>query len=482
MDIEDQRDETLRAEQAPDPVFSLQRFCQAQDNLKIFPSIERSEVSQEEYAAYVQETLDDIAVVARGLDDERVSTISLDLLAARALDEYDERVEQASLAALREHKEMITKATFGFDLANSRAFAFRALRIKKALSPEQLNELASSITQEIEEVGKARQIWMVFSFVEEIFNLDFSDLKNRVLAAIRTEITEKGIPSHTLAWCFVSAHPELRKFAESQLHTVIQPYGIDPIICLELWRQSTSRGFLKVSEMLSDNLETMQTIEKQSPGICKFLYTEYKIIDYGRYPADMLLRQRAQHGRDDIPYGIIINPTRDHNGAFYQSKRALVELDEQIKNTHMLRAFEVSSKRDIVHVLHQLQKQYGGKQKIAFVLLGGHGSSSGLTLGGNGRGQRLEVSDFTDRRIRLDVLFDDFATIILESCSTGKAGGVGEAMSKLLDREVIAPDADSFIASIKVVVEQGRLIFEVEFGDSATAKVYGRKERVGGTR
>jgi hypothetical protein len=65
--------------------------------------------------------------------------------------------------------------------------------------------------------------------------------------------------------------------------------------------------------------------------------------------------------------------------------------------------------------------------------------------------------------------FEDGATIILESCSTGGEGGIAEKMSNVLGKTVIAPQIVSGGISGITVKERGKQPpqFEIDFYYSA---------------
>jgi hypothetical protein len=59
--------------------------------------------------------------------------------------------------------------------------------------------------------------------------------------------------------------------------------------------------------------------------------------------------------------------------------------------------------------------------------------------------------------------FKNDATIILESCSTGKEGGIGQQLSEALGIKVIAPKEPTSIGRIKSNLDNDRVDFDVEY-------------------
>ncbi|MBI2049622.1 hypothetical protein HYT32_01830 [Candidatus Roizmanbacteria bacterium] len=269
-------------------------------------------------------------------------------------------------------------------------------------------------------------------------------------------------------------YEQIRRVAKDILET----YEIDYSNVVKAWADSgKTEDFM---DIVNNNLRMIFILESNRPGIVKTLINDYKIYDFARYPAEMLVEQYDQRDNKYLPYGIVLYPRSDWNGAFYDNRKVFRKLLTQLKeNGYGLRVFEVESVNDVARSLIKLNKLYGESYKISFAIIGGHGSWDSIHFGSER--EHLNIFDIKDRpgakKVNLllkqhdlrgrgvqrsSEFFEQNPTIILNSCTTGANRGIAQEISRL-GTTVIGPDRPASIKDIKVTGDNRRLNFEVGY-------------------
>ncbi len=278
-----------------------------------------------------------------------------------------------------------------------------------------------------------------------------------------------------------SRNPEI----DEALQKFLGEYGLDWQKLCRSW-SSTDKEFGR-SEHIAGNLMAIEMLEKQRPGACKVLNEQFGIEFFGRYPGPLLVRQYDQRDTD-APYGIVLFPKTDWNGAFYGTSATLWDFaDPELMQQYQTRIIETSGRFGIALHLTRLDKRYGEKNKISFAIVGGHGKPFAIEFGA------MRTRDFSKKRYRRDYkndhqlsisdlmgrasdraksYFTDRPVIILCSCDTGQAGGIGEQISRLYEANLIAPDRPTNFKTIRPRVEGGRIEFDVEYLEEGAARQY----------
>ncbi len=190
-------------------------------------------------------------------------------------------------------------------------------------------------------------------------------------------------------------------------------------------------------------ISVMKSIERKCKGSSKILFEKYGIREFNRYPEELLLNQLANENKN-IPYGVVFYPRDDHNGAFDHNKDQFSSLYNQLSpHDFGIRIFEVDGRVSIVKALVSLNKQYGEKNKISFVIIGGHGTENTISFG-DWEEQRVTLSAESVRNsvgiLKLKDFFVEKPTLIAISCSTGVPEGiVNEFSRKVPDAVCIGP-------------------------------------------
>ena len=254
---------------------------------------------------------------------------------------------------------------------------------------------------------------------------------------------------------------------------------------------SNSWNFDKKQSHFSDiskNLKFMEEIEKACPGNVKRLVTDYGIREFCRYPSEILIKQLEE---EDInqPYGIIVYPTEDPSDAFDTDSDIFKKLYKDTRGHYGLKIYEVSNKRDFARTLIKNEQKYATENKISFMILGGHGSVDGITIGpqykknGNEHtienvGNEIYMGDLKGVGVKnVSRFFEKDPKIILASCSTGAIGGIGQEISKEYGANVIAPEIPTSLRRIYTSYDKGgKINFDVKFGGRVSKEYQAGKE------
>jgi hypothetical protein len=209
---------------------------------------------------------------------------------------------------------------------------------------------------------------------------------------------------------------------------------------------------------LEQNLEMLKLLESAEGGAVKLLHEEYGINEFARYPIDLLVEQARNHEKD-VPYGAMIFPSDDHNGAF--DKINLDEFYQGTQGKHTTRIFEASSTTDLARYFIKMEKR---QNKIGYLLLAAHGETDGMSFGIEERGfLDIKTLEKMTTLPRLRALLEDDASVALVSCSTGADEGFAQVLSEKTNTEIQAPKVTAYGQRISVHYEEGKPKMTVEF-------------------
>jgi len=255
---------------------------------------------------------------------------------------------------------------------------------------------------------------------------------------------------------------EERKRVFTPITNFISRVNLEEGKIIDAWKRSIPSAMF--SEIVGRNIYTLKKLEDERPGAAKILYKKFGIADFGRYRVEMLIRQYDEIKETKKPYGIVLYPRDDNNGAFYESSEILNKVSMELKEKGFaLRIIECESKQNIARRLIAMNKEYG---KMLFAIVGGHGTEDSIVFGGEGKEHKLYKEDLLGRGVRRSSkFFVDNPTIILISCLTGAEGGIAQKLSRIWSARVIAPEAETYIKEIHVDVKNGKPIFDVKYED-----------------
>lgn len=236
----------------------------------------------------------------------------------------------------------------------------------------------------------------------------------------------------------------------------------------------------KLEETILHEVEAMVGLEKERPGSTRVLREEFGIENFGKYSREQLASQFDARDDTSLPYGVVIYPKSDYNGAFGIWTGKLNEVDtisRALEETHRVRVYEAGSRTGVVRALLKTKHRYAerGGGKIAFALIGGHGTKDSVQFGDGDDMVRLRTEDLAGRGAARagQEFFEPGATVILSSCSTGQEGGIAQKMSEALGGRVIAPDIPTRIDSMNIRTgADGRPEFDVAYHKADAAVVY----------
>jgi hypothetical protein len=326
-------------------------------------------------------------------------------------------------------------------------------------------------------LGEEKQAPGIMHRAEELENfLSTREFERALIGAIQQGIEARKSPRQMRADI---------PYGRDLLKAVLQKYGFDPEEILGTWQGSyTTYG---PEPQIRRNMDKVFSLEDQRQGISRFLYKEFGIRNFERYPESLVVAEYDEFEGGENPYGILLEATHDWNGAFsaWSQGEILERLFEQIGERYALRIAEAKSKQDIARLLIRLKRKYGDHHKISFAFIGGHGSESSILFGGPYRRNTLFLEDLTGKGVaRTGDFFEPHPTIVLVSCSTGAEGGIGQELSRVLGAKVIAPQVPTNLKNINAALTEDGIDFDIEYdktptagSDQESAGVYSRGEK-----
>jgi len=226
----------------------------------------------------------------------------------------------------------------------------------------------------------------------------------------------------------------------------------------------------KLKDTLSSNLSCLQELREKigEDGISK-LYREYGITNFGRYPSEVMIKQVENDGKSR-PYGIWLGAWADWNGGFLsQGEKSLVKNIERDANGlgFDLIIVEARDKMSTVKRVVTLDRKFGKDNKIAFVIISGHGSANRIFLGEEPE-DILSLPDLIKKSSsKMRKYYKEKVPFLFNSCSTGQ--GIGPGYSIFGNSYSMAPGSN--IGSINWVNLKmdtaGDLFFDGEYGFSS---------------
>lgn len=338
---------------------------------------------------------------------------------------------------------------------------FRALNLlagsaneeDKKVGLETLSSLLKIITD-----GIVSKKWDAFRSLGLIFENGDNDQQQEaaeVIIDVSQKIDGTSMFGEIISLLFSDPSSEVAKQGEKIVLNFLEKHKLSRDV-FEAWKRSGNQ----IYEIVERNMTSIGMLEKENPGICSFLYREFGIADFGRYPVELLLSQYREVDKLENPYGVVIFPRDDHNGAFYNDAFALLEFYKKLQGEFSLRVFECDGKIGVARALLKCSKKYnppGEKgHKISLAIIGGHGSRDSIRFGVGRDRDFLFIDDLMGKGVqKTSEFFEANPTIILVSCSTGADKGIGQKLSEVMGAKVIAPKTPTNISEIQVGKRRG---------------------------
>lgn len=396
------------------------------------------------------------------------------------LNDYDERVMQT----LDKYPDLLWEtalATGGFSgieqyvkycSEQNRDLIFEtvARELKKEKTPEEAGVLLHFLEGQIgERKGNTVKVISILSdnitLLQNVIFDPFGGTSNKSYY----EFYKNAVDSVALYGTREQAQPAL-EMVYHQLsfdpHAFFEEYGLPEDEFIEGWRRGMSDTVMNFEQ----NREAIaQLASERGKEAVQTLSKDFGIKNFGRYPLELLVRQCDKREEAGAKYGVVLYPEFDHGLAFTsdEDRRVMSDIRSQLPSDYEIRIGEVGSRYELAKRLSMLRQKYG---QMGFAIIGAHGDTDMFQMGYGGERKELSVDDLAGTGAeRVGDFFEDGATIILESCSTGGEGGIAEKMSNVLGKTVIAPQIVSGGISGITVKERGKQPpqFEIDFYYSA---------------
>lgn len=239
---------------------------------------------------------------------------------------------------------------------------------------------------------------------------------------------------------------------------------------MNAWDDSVGkeRSDHKTSEpVYFENFAAIFKLEKHYFGITQFLIEQYGILNFARYPLEILIEQFEQHNQKDKPYGVFVTARYDHNKATFSIKDETKYAYEQAKkHGYGFKIFEAENVDDILGAINSAHQNNG---KLSYLFIVAHGHTDTINLGIN-EGAELSIAGIAEKASEFNQTRNSFtedAIITLISCSTGEAGGVAQILSEVIrDIDIHSPDYIVFLKKkgIHISKSHGKIQIKTLFG------------------
>ena len=276
--------------------------------------------------------------------------------------------------------------------------------------------------------------------LEYIRDFASQDMKDNLSNLVEQKVLNNANNAHTM---LLSDFGFIRNQAEKTLKNKINQYYNIPNFNIDVWHGKYGIDF-------NENLETMRQIENVGPGSVKKLYDDYGIMEFHRYPAEVLISQVVEEDAQQ-PYGVVVFPRADHNDAFDGKKYIFDKLYSETRGKYAIKIAECESKTDLARKFITLDKKYGESNKISFLLMGGHGSGDALNLGEQ-RTYNETIGEKPNPKAIYNFesespgfikannkYFDKDAEVVFLSCSAGITDGIADKFSSSYNKKMMAP-------------------------------------------
>jgi hypothetical protein len=237
------------------------------------------------------------------------------------------------------------------------------------------------------------------------------------------------------------------------------------------------------------NLSALFSLHHERPGSPQLLYNEYGIVNFARYPLDILINQVDLHTKQ-VPYGLVVNAHTDWNGALgsYPAQAVLTGFHAQVKDALPIRIIEIANRRDGARKLIMLDDRFGDEHKPEYVLVRAHGSPEVIEFSDSFKGfdrANSLTKEFVEslRFSRIAEILPESPVIILQSCSTGKSKGIGQSIARSIPgSSVIAPTKNAGASNLSYDrTKKGRQAFSISYvldGVPVEAKLFAAEEEI----
>lgn len=335
--------------------------------------------------------------------------------------------------------------------------------VESELNEEGKSKLVNIVVKQIQDLTQLHTLSRIDSLIDTVLEIDTTGACKQVLdEKIEGMLALKNVETYFENYLHSSGYV-FQKANELYAPKFEQEFGMPLDNFREVWGLSkeyyVDRGQFND---LPSNVGHMRTIESQRPGAAKVLFEEFNIREFRRYSPELLIKQFDERDQD-IPYGTVLFSNSDHNGSFNTDGDIIDSIQDQLGDKMSVRITEFNSRIDLMKQLIRLDQRYGEQNKIAFAIVGAHGTSRGFDAGSL---SGVDQSDFSEGQGvgRLNGFFTEDAEIVLFSCSTGVSGGLAENISREYGKTVTGPDVPTSPDSVQVTFNDlGKPHFDVTY-------------------
>jgi len=259
---------------------------------------------------------------------------------------------------------------------------------------------------------------------------------------------------------------KLRQLGEEFVKSKIEEVGLDPDKTYAIWEHDNYN--------INENLHRLKVLEKKDKDLPVFLTQKCGIYCFQRYTPEILIKQKENWDNRDVPYGVAVFAYNDHNGAFSGTKYLLANLERSLRELEgqgldgspFIRIFECGSELDLAKKLVKANQRFNPdnreEKKIAFLIIGGHGTPVSIAFGDSNTIGDLKLEHLKHERAeklitKVKNTLQKDSSVILNSCSTGKEQGIGQELSSKLETYVSGPNIPGAISKIDVELKNGKL-------------------------
>lgn len=227
------------------------------------------------------------------------------------------------------------------------------------------------------------------------------------------------------------------------------------------WVDESSVGASKLHSIFESNVYTMLHLETARPGSTRVLADQFGIHNFIRFrtgnyetPPQQLIDQYDQRDEVGKPYGLVLAPYDDHNGAYSEADYKIWNVRKNLDDKIAIRGYEFEGyrgPRGLKATLEQAQNKYhhddGTDGSASFGIIHAHSSGFGLQLTRFGSNS-FDITDPLFSEPTEDTgdeeqgwrVFSKDATVVFGSCSTGVPGGLANHLAHRLEITTIGPD------------------------------------------
>lgn len=308
------------------------------------------------------------------------------------------------------------------------------------------------------------------------------------------EVLVHQLESYTDGNCLVtdlagSNDNEVLERTKNVISSYLVSKGMDGQKFVKIWYDCTTNGeivanFFDFAEAVKTNIVTINALEKVHAGTAADLNKRFGIINFGRYPENILMEMSEGITK---PYILCLFGLSDHNAAFYSNKRLFKNFYDD-HDAYQIIFTEAGGCGEVDDRLSDISDTYG---QAEFGILGGHGTYDGLELGKEGKYYETHLTRMYFTTSDGEVFkkaFKPDSIVILISCSTAKnhsiadvqVSNLAQVASQKTGLDFIGPDNTTGLKSIELIMDTDRFVQEIltPVYDSANAIRYHKGKKV----